>query len=102
MTGQERAALVARWLQLMREVLPGMAAHHRWPVRLDHCFMRICLDAVVGGPWHEVIDRPAIRHATPGQLAAAIAVAERMVADPDLLPVLNSASLAGRRRASAR
>jgi len=91
-----REALEARWLALTREVLPAMAAAERWPIRLDHCFMRVCLDAAIGRPWHEAVRRPAIRHLTEAQLAAAIAVAERIRAEPALLPALNRQSLLGR------
>lgn len=89
----ERERRLARWLDLTRRVLPGLAAAHGWPVRLDHCFMRICLDAAMGQPWHVRIRRPAIRHMTDDQLDRAIAVAERMVADPAALPGLNRESL---------
>ena len=99
MTGQDaddRAALVARWLDLTRHVLPAMAAAQRWPIRLDHCFMRVCLDAACGQPWHEVIARPAIRHAADDVLRRAIAVAERIMAAPAHLAELNRSSLAAR------
>ena len=101
-----RAALSARWLDLTRRVLPGMAAAEGWPIRLDHCFMRVCLDAAFGRPWHEAVRRPALRHMTGAELARAVAVAERVVADPAALFGLNAESLrlrgkAGRRRASA-
>ena len=103
MTGQgddqTRAALVARWLDLTRRVLPGMAGRERWPVHLDHCFMRICLDAAVGAPWHARLRRPAVHHATVAELRRAIAVAERIVAEPSILFQLNRDSLAGRQRA---
>jgi hypothetical protein len=89
----QREEMAARWLALTREILPGMAAAGRWPIRLDHCFMRVCLDAAIGRPWHEAVRRPAIRHLTGAQLAAAIAVAERIRADPASLPALNRQSL---------
>jgi hypothetical protein len=94
-----RAALLARWLELTREVLPGMAGAERWPIRLDHCFMRVCLDAAIGRPWHEAVRRPAIRHLTEAQLAAAVAVAERIRAEPALLRPLNLQSLRWRGKA---
>ena len=97
----ERERLVAHWLDLTREVLPGMAAAHRWPIRLDHCFMRVCLDDTLHRPWHEVVCRPAIRHLELAQLRAAIAVAEEIVADPARLPALNQASLDWRRASRA-
>ncbi len=95
--GLNRTALVARWLELTRDVLPGMAAAERWPIRADHCFMRVCLDHAVGGRWDAVIRRPAIRHMPDAGLACAVAVAESVAAAPDRLPGLNAQSLAWRR-----
>ena len=94
----ERERLVARWLDLTRRVLPAMAPAAGWPIRFDHCFMRVCLDHAVGQPWHERVGRPAIRHLTDDQLQAAIAAAEWIAADPGQLPALNRQSLAWRRR----
>ena len=93
----ERERLVARWLDLTRKTLPSMAAAARWPIRFDHCFMRVCLDYAIGQPWHERVRRPAIRHLTDSQLRDAIAAAERIAADPSVLPGLNDQSLAWRR-----
>ncbi|MDO9711514.1 hypothetical protein [Paracraurococcus lichenis] len=94
----DRAALLARWLDLTRRVLPGMAVAQRWPIRRDHCFMRVCLDAALGGRWDAAVRRPAIRHLTPAQLQAAVAAAARIAAEPGLLPGLNRQSLAWRGR----
>ena len=84
---------MARWLDLTRRQLPEAAEGQGWPIRLDHCFMRVCLDTACGRPWHEVIARPAIRHASDAVLARAIEVAERILADPETLPALNGESL---------
>ncbi len=89
----DRAALQARWLHLTRTVLPGMAAEHGWPIRLDHCFMRVCLDAAIGARWDATVRLPAIRHLTDPQLARAVAIAEAIQAAPDTLRGLNTASL---------
>lgn len=94
-----RDTLVARWLELTRTILPGMAASQRWPIRFDHCFMRVCLDAALGAPWTHAVRAPAIRNMDEAQLRAAIAIAERIVSEPDTLPPLNAASLRGRRAA---
>jgi len=94
-----REQLVGRWLALTRQTLPDMAQAARWPIRFDHCFMRVCLDHAIGQPWHERVRRPAIRHLTDGQLLAALAVAERIAAEPSILPALNEQSLAWRRHA---
>jgi hypothetical protein len=96
-----RKVLAARWLKLTREVLPAMAEAHEWPIRLDHCFMRVCLDAAIGRRWDAVVRRPAIRHLSDRQLADAVAAAERIVADPARLPAMNAASLRMRVRISA-
>ncbi|GAC1346491.1 MAG: hypothetical protein NVSMB18_28890 [Acetobacteraceae bacterium] len=88
---------VARWLELTRTILPGLAAGHGWPIRFDHCFMRVMLDNAVGGVWHHSIPRPAIRHLAAAQLDAAIALAEAVLHDPALLPDLNRRSLAWRK-----
>ncbi len=73
-----------------------MAGAAGWPIRLDHCFMRVCLDHAIGRRWDAEVARPAIRHLDDEQLARAVACAERIVADPALLPPLNDASLAMR------
>ena len=77
-----------------------MAAPHRWPIHADHCFMRVCLDAVYGRPWHEAVARPWIRHASEEEVRRAIAIAEEIAARPELLPArnLDSLRLRGRSR----
>ncbi len=88
-----REDLIERWMLLTRTVLPAMAAKHSWPIRLDHCFMRVCLDTALGARWDTVVRRPAIRHLSDGQLRQAVAQAEAIVARPELLPGLNRDSL---------
>ena len=89
----ERTALVDRWFELTRQALPALAASQRWPIRLDHCFMRVCLDEALDAPWFELVQRPAVKHLTDAQLLAAIHVAEAILAKPDLLLELNIRSL---------
>ena len=96
----ERTILLERWLELTRRVLPAMAAAQGWPIREDHCFMRVCLDAVAGAPWRQVIRPPAIRHMSEAQLAAAVRVAQDIADRPDTLAALNSQSLRQRRAAA--
>ena len=85
--------MVARWLELCRETLPGMARAQGWPIHADHCFMRVCLDEACGAAWPSVLARPAIRSMSAEQLAAAIGVAEGIVAAPETLAALNASSL---------
>ena len=91
-------ALIARWNDLTRRVLPGMAGAQGWPIRLDHCFMRVCLDHAVGDVWTAHIPRPAIAHMEMPILARAIAVAEGIRDQPGTLPLLNQQSLVWRKK----
>lgn len=59
--------------------------------------MRVCLDAAIGAPWHLHVKRPAIRHLSAMQLAAAIAVAEDLVLAPGTLDALNRQSILWRK-----
>lgn len=93
----DREQLVARWRALTCEIMPAMAAGAGWPVRLDHCFMRVCLDTAFGAPWTRQVARPAIRHMNPSQLRAAITVAEQIVRTPGDLYGLNLRSIEARR-----
>ena len=91
-----------RWLTLTRETLPALAAARRWPVRADHCFQRILLDAACGGRWYDHIPaRPAYRHAPPDILARAIALGDAVIAGTEDLHALNRRSLAWRSKTCA-
>jgi hypothetical protein len=92
-----RAMLIARWLELVRNILPGMSKQHSWPISQDHCFMRVCLDTALGAPWHTVIRRPAIRHLSDEQLGAAIMVAQALVLAPQALEAINRQSILWRK-----
>ncbi len=94
-----RAALEARWLRLTREALPGLADARGWPVRFDHCFQRILLDAACGGRWTErVRGRPAYRALDDERLARAVQLAEAALDGEIDLDALNERSLAWRAR----
>ena len=98
-------ALRDRYLDLTRRALPGRAASEPgWPVRFDHCFMRIALDHAVGKRWTDVVRSPAYKNLTEDQLRRAVEAAERMLAEgPEAARVLNRASLdaRGKRGSSA-
>ena len=53
----DRAALEARYRELVLHDLPRRAVDGRWVVRADHRFGRIVLDQTVGGCWYDVLDR---------------------------------------------
>ncbi len=72
--------LRTRWLRLTRVELPQRARAERWPLREDHCFQRVVLDAVCGGRWYDVVsDRPAYRHLDIGRLRRAVELAEQLL-----------------------
>jgi hypothetical protein len=96
-----RQALNATWLVLVAETLPAMAKEHSWPISMDHCFMRVCLDNALGVPWHTVVQRPAIKHLTDDQINKAICVAQSIVDEPEQLSLLNQNSLQVRRQLKA-
>lgn len=70
---------MGRFKELTEELLPALAREHRWPIRLDHCFKRICLDRAFGDVWYRHLRRPAERHLTGPPLARAVQCAEEIV-----------------------
>lgn len=95
-----RADLLARYRGLVLDELPRRARAGHWVVTSDHCCGRIVLDSTVGGRWYDVLDRrrsPAFAQLTDDQLAAAVALAERIRAEGDpLLRELDAQSLVWR------
>jgi len=97
-----RAALEQQWLTLIRHDLPTLAAGRAWPITLNHCFARVLLDNAVGGCWYDAIPRrPAWRHATDAQLAAAVALGRQAAAGTLDMEGANARSLAWRRARKA-
>ena len=92
--GDPRAQLEARWIELTRRTLPSLAASRGFPVRHDHCFQRILLDAACQGPWYDhVVGRPAYRAIDAAALQRATELAEAVVAGEVDLTALNRQSL---------
>ena len=89
--------LRAEWRRWMGERLPDLARRRPdWPIRLDHCFGRVILDAVCGRPWREAVRPPAWRHLPREALLRAIALAEDIATGRADLHALNRSSLAMR------
>jgi hypothetical protein len=93
-----REELYARYRALVDDELPRRARAGRWVVTADHCFGRILLDHAVAGCWYDVLDRrrsPASAQLDDDQLASAVALGERVLAEGDpLLRELDAQSLA--------
>ena len=95
----DRATLRAR-LDATVARLVARAAAEGWPIRADHCFLRIAYDTAVGAKWDTVVARPAWASLPLDKLAAASAVLGRIEAEGRAaLDPLNTASLAFRRAA---
>ena len=92
-----RPALEQHYLHLTNYTLPEVAPQNHWPVHLNHCFQRIILDAIFQDCWYQHLDRskrvPAYRQLTLEQLQQAVDLAERMLAQPDIVHPLNRQSL---------
>ena len=89
-----REEQIARFKQMTEVELPALAKQQRWPIRLDHCFKRICLDAAFEDVWYNHLQRPAERHLKGEPLARAVAAAETIAAEGlPALQALNRASL---------
>jgi hypothetical protein len=102
----DRAELLQRYRVLVDDALPAAAQAGDWSLRLNHCFGRVLLDDAVEGCWYDHLDRrarPAYRQLDDGQLAAAVALGERLLTEGDpLLRTLDARSLAWRGKAPKR
>lgn len=96
----DREELLGRYRRLVLDELPRRARARGWVVTQDHCLGRIVLDTTVGGRWYDVLDRrrsPAFAQLSDEQLADAVGLAERLLAEGDpLLRRLDAQSLAWR------
>lgn len=76
----EESAAIARFKHLTEHVLPARARSEAWPLRLDHCFKRVCLDHAYGDVWYNHLRRPAERYLTGEPLQRALRCAEELAA----------------------
>jgi len=96
------ADLVSRYMVLTKEVMPQMARETGidWPVRNDHCFQRIVLDNLCGGPWFDHLARPAYKHLSRDQALRAVELCEAIIDGTENLFELNGKSLSWRGKPS--
>ena len=91
---QSREQKITRLKDLCERVLPALARERRWPIRLDHCFKRVCFDHAFGDVWYRHTARPAERSLSGPALDRALCCAEELAAgSDDLLRQRNQESL---------
>lgn len=90
--------VVRRYQHLTKTILPELARAKQteWPVRNDHCFQRIVLDAICEGVWYDHIARPAYKHLSDPQALRAVQLCEDIIAGRADLADMNRQSLAWR------
>lgn len=89
------------WTTLCSHTLPKLAeardsAQRKWPVTLDHCFVRIILDNTIGHGlqrWDNVLQKPAGRNMDEQQLRDAIKLGQRIQSGEVSLCHLDEVSL---------
>ncbi len=79
MSGPAERNGIARWKYLTEVALPQRALQEHWPLRLDHCFKRVCLDYTFGGVWYRFLAKPAERNLTGDALVRAVQCAEEIL-----------------------
>lgn len=89
-----RDVAITEWKTLTEETLPALAKQHHWPLRLDHCFKRVCLDYAFGDVWYHHVKKPAERHIVGEALQRALECARSIAASGEpLLRQRNDESL---------
>ena len=82
-----RTAIDAAVARLVADAAPG------WPIRRDHCFLRVAYDNACGAKWDTVVRPPAWRNLPVEALAEALRLLGTMH-DLPTLRALNDRSLA--------
>ncbi|WP_435094764.1 hypothetical protein [Halorubrum sp. N11] len=100
--GHDLTGLRAAYTRKVTEELPKRARQgDSWPIRDDHCFARVVLDAVFQDAWYDHVDgSPAYKQLSAAELREAIAIADRMLASgAPAVSALNRQSLRWREEA---
>ena len=102
---QDIAALRDELRHLANERFPAVAKTGDYPVRFNHCFLRIVYDNLFGAQWQTVLpnpkDRaskgqPAYKQLDGAQLTRAIEIGHAVIESPEECRRLNDLSLAYR------
>ena len=100
-TADDLEALRDELRYLANEKFPAVAKTGDYPVRFNHCFLRIVYDNLFGARWQTVLPKgqAAYMQLDTAQLTRAVEIGERVIADPEYCRVLNARSLAWRGQA---
>ena len=92
---QSVRALREHLRQMANVEFPEAARRGGYPVRFNHCFLRIVYDNLFGAPWRSVLPqgRPAIEQLDAEQLARATAIGREIIDYPEACRRLNRESL---------
>ena len=84
-------------LRIAREEFPAAARAGKYPIRFDHCLLRVVYDHLYGAQWQTVLKKgPAIHQLSEEELKRAIEIARQVTADREVCDRLNRQSLAYR------
>jgi hypothetical protein len=95
---EDLTELRTQYLDLINDRLPAAAVIRQFPIRLNHCFVRVILDNLFQGVWYDFLVRgsrlPAYKQLSAAQLLAAIDIATNILErDDDYIATLNDRSL---------
>ena len=78
-----RSTLESEYKLLFNVTLPKVAKYEKWPIHLNHCLMRVALDAYCQCCWYDKLDRAkgALKSMTAPQIENVIALGRRMAAE---------------------
>ena len=84
-----------RLKELANVEFPAAAKAGKYPIILNHCFLRVVYDSIFEDKWQRQLQKgkPAIHQLTENQLDQAITTGEKMVHDKHLTEDLNQKSL---------
>ena len=85
-------------LDLANREFPARANQGGYPIRLNHCFLRVVYDHLFEKKWQEALDpkKAAIHQLDETQLRRAIELGHEVMADRESCEIMNERSLVWR------
>lgn len=82
-------------LTLANDTFPEVARRGKYPIVLNHCFLRVVYDNLFERKWQEVLGhkKPAIHQLSETQLRRAVDIGREITADCERCEILNRRSL---------